>query len=1686
MQYSFRMSLYSLLCQLVNHLIDALFHVITLGIVRSTLTHYALLGVESKQTRNSGRMAEGSRYVWIPDAEKSYVKAQALTSGDTVECRLPDGTIVKVDASKVDRVNPAQFDRANDIAELTYLNEPSVINNIASRYASDLIYTYSGLFLVAVNPYRSLPIYGKDVIPDFKNKKRDEAPPHIFAVADQAFRQMLESKESQSILITGESGAGKTENTKKAIQFLSAVTGASHSARSIDQRILQTNPVLESFGNAQTIRNSNSSRFGKFIRIEFGTSGGTISGASIEWYLLEKSRVITQASEERNYHVFYQLLAGADDKLKERLLIPSDAKAADFAYLRNSTPLIQGVNDAEQFKALVNAFEITGFGKKEIEQIFEVIATVLHLGNIEFAPESADQGRIVNRSQVEWACNLLGVSPEHFSKALLKPRVRAGREFLMQSRTAAQAQFSVDALAKALYERLFGYIVEQLNQLLRQNDSLPSSFIGVLDIAGFEIFKTNSFEQLCINYTNEKLQQFFNHHTFVLEQEEYVKEQIDWEYVDFGNDLQPTIDLIERAKPMGIFSCLDEDSVMPRATDDSFTEKLTERWTGKNPKFTPARIGNGFVISHYAGDVAYSTEGWLDKNKDPLPEPVLELLVGSSNKLIAQLFGSEQATIEAAANTKRGKFRTVAQRHKEQLTNLMNQLESTHPHFVRCIIPNKRRLPKSFDNALVLDQLRCNGVLEGIRIARRGYPNRLEFQEFRKRYHSLVKGALGSDNQRVCAQILSELHLDPTSYKVGLTKVFFRGGVLAELEEKVEKLVREQILATQTIVRATLSRRKYRRALHRQQAARLLASRIKVSNQVQHDPWWRLVAAMRPMFESKETLDNNRKDIRMQKMENSMRELREELLQLKSKNQDLRSKVADSDRSNDQAQKQISDQQKSLDRAQKQASVSEQALEKSQSELANLRNLLAEKSDEAQTFRNEAEEMRGQVAEIEAIRERSNAAQALRKELDAARTQNSEHAARHKELTKDNGRLKDQLKALAAVKVEHESLAKEFEAAKSGWAERLAASEAKASTDSGLQDKLKAAEGRINALEKELTAAKTDTTEQQKLRTELQAGKTLHQQVSTRASELAKENSELQNQVTKLQNEVAEQKDQYEKLMSEYTATLKDQTCRGGKLASMEKELNAMRERMKEQDALVPMLTQPMSRHSVPASLQINVPPRPAANVQSLPHSSQGQTSAPSPFHTNLSPRGRGKPLPSSKSDLEQALSDRQREIVTATSKIAQLEQELEAVRHELADAALLRPKLEKVQREKAQLVNERSKLMFSSHEKLGAGKSLDIDRATSDEVKKLQSELKILKLRLVKAERDEQEARARAEGLETVESLQQQLRALRLANEHLRDQIPQQRQSSGQYSSHPDVGMHKGLDAPQLVVRKRDVGRALRVISNDRRVSESQIRAGPVASADVEDSLNFYRSRANEIHKKLENAELVVQAAKRAEDSAIEQLNKMRERYDQMDAVHQQDIMSLRRTISSLQSELAEKDMTVATSEESEKRVRMMESKLVALQTTLDEVSQERDRLSGDKHKLERRLSTSWSLDTSANDGEKGMGPRGLRDQLAKAKVDLNTQYRVASDLKWQIERKERYAEQLKRSLKDSDSRIEQIREHLDRVQASESAKDVALRRATREISGLREEVLLRKSDLETIRTRMQRPQSVPGRAFV
>ncbi|KHN84834.1 Myosin-9 [Toxocara canis] len=745
------------------------------------------------------------RYVWVPDPKEGFLFGSILEelSGECLLVKmLETGKEVTVGREDVQTANPPKFDKVEDMSSLSFLNEASVLHNLRQRYYSSLIYTYSGLFCVVVNPYKRMPmIYSEAVVERYRGRKRHEVPPHVFAVTDGAYRSLLHEHEDQSILCTGESGAGKTENTKKVIQYLAHIAGPGRHGRNasaaspfrklatvneqlsaigqledqllqanpileafgnsktvkndnssrfgqLEDQLLQANPILEAFGNSKTVKNDNSSRFGKFIRINFDQSG-YISGANIEHYLLEKSRTVTQAPDERSFHFFYQLVKGADENRKKALLLE---ELNNYRFLSNGSAGILNVDDAAEFSRTISAMKIMGFVDSEIDAIMRTVSAVLLLGNMAFSQErTSDQALLDDDTVAQKVSCLLGLPTTDLIKAFLRPRVKVGRDYVHKSQSQEQAQYAVEAIAKACYERMFRWLVNRINRSLSRTSRTGSAFIGILDIAGFEIFEINSFEQLCINYTNEKLQQLFNSTMFVLEQEEYRREGIPWDFIDFGLDLQPTIDLIE--KPMGILALLDEQCLFPKATDKSLVEKLIVNQS-KHPKFVvpEMRAKSDFAVIHYAGRVDYSADHWLTKNMDPLNDSVVLLLQNSSNSFVAGIWKdvefasigvTESANDIFGARTKKGMFRTTGHLYKEQLSRLMSTLQNTCPHFVRCIIPNREKKAGVIVAPLVLEQLRCNGVLEGIRICRQGFPNRILFQEFRQRYETLLaRGAL--------------------------------------------------------------------------------------------------------------------------------------------------------------------------------------------------------------------------------------------------------------------------------------------------------------------------------------------------------------------------------------------------------------------------------------------------------------------------------------------------------------------------------------------------------------------------------------------------------------------------------------------------------------------------------------------------------------------------------------------------------------------------------------------------------------------------------------------------------------------------------------------------------------------------------------------------------------------------------
>ncbi|XP_074231579.1 myosin-9 isoform X2 [Camelus bactrianus] len=810
------------------------------------------------------------KLVWVPSDKSGFEPASLKeeVGEEAIVELVENGKKVKVNKDDIQKMNPPKFSKVEDMAELTCLNEASVLHNLKERYYSGLIYTYSGLFCVVINPYKNLPIYSEEIVEMYKGKKRHEMPPHIYAITDTAYRSMMQDREDQSILCTGESGAGKTENTKKVIQYLAHVASSHKSKKDqgeLERQLLQANPILEAFGNAKTVKNDNSSRFGKFIRINFDVNG-YIVGANIETYLLEKSRAIRQAKEERTFHIFYYLLSGAGEHLKTDLLLEPYNK---YRFLSNGHVTIPGQQDKDMFQETMEAMRIMGIPDEEQMGLLRVISGVLQLGNIVFKKErNTDQASMPDNTAAQKVSHLLGINVTDFTRGILTPRIKVGRDYVQKAQTKEQADFAIEALAKATYERMFRWLVLRINKALDKTKRQGASFIGILDIAGFEIFDLNSFEQLCINYTNEKLQQLFNHTMFILEQEEYQREGIEWNFIDFGLDLQPCIDLIEKpAGPPGILALLDEECWFPKATDKSFVEKVMQE-QGTHPKFQkPKQLKDkaDFCIIHYAGKVDYKADEWLMKNMDPLNDNIATLLHQSSDKFVSELWkdvdriigldqvaGMSETAMPGAFKTRKGMFRTVGQLYKEQLAKLMATLRNTNPNFVRCIIPNHEKKAGKLDPHLVLDQLRCNGVLEGIRICRQGFPNRVVFQEFRQRYEILTPNSIPKgfmDGKQACVLMIKALELDSNLYRIGQSKVFFRAGVLAHLEEERDLKITDVIIGFQACCRGYLARKAFAKRQQQLTAMKVLQRNCAAYLKLRNWQWWRLFTKVKPLLQ---------------------------------------------------------------------------------------------------------------------------------------------------------------------------------------------------------------------------------------------------------------------------------------------------------------------------------------------------------------------------------------------------------------------------------------------------------------------------------------------------------------------------------------------------------------------------------------------------------------------------------------------------------------------------------------------------------------------------------------------------------------------------------------------------------------------------------------------------------------------
>ncbi|XP_077414936.1 myosin heavy chain, fast skeletal muscle [Vanacampus margaritifer] len=1100
---------------------------------------------ERIEAQNTPFDAKTAFFVTVPD--EMYLKGKLIKKEGgkaTVEVLGVAGKTVTVKEDEIHAMNPPKYDKIEDMAMMTHLNEPAVLYNLKERFASWMIYTYSGLFCVVVNPYKWLPVYDAKVVDAYRGKKRIEAPPHIFSISDNAYQFMLTDRENQSILITGESGAGKTVNTKRVIQYFAtiAVAGAKKPEAgkiqgSLEDQIIAANPLLEAYGNAKTVRNDNSSRFGKFIRIHFGTSG-KLASADIETYLLEKSRVTFQLSAERSYHIFYQLMTGHKPELLEALLITTNPY--DYPMVSQGEITVKSIDDIEEFIATDTAIDILGFTAEEKLGIYKLTGAVLHHGNMKFKQKQREEQAEPDGNEVaDKIAYLTGLNSADMLKSLCYPRVKVGNEMVTKGQTVPQVNNAVSALCKSIYEKMFLWMVIRINEMLDTKQP-RQFFIGVLDIAGFEIFDFNSLEQLCINFTNEKLQQFFNHHMFVLEQEEYKKEGIDWEFIDFGMDLAACIELIE--KPMGIFSILEEECMFPKASDTTFKNKLHDQHLGKTKAFEKPKPAKGkaeahFSLVHYAGTVDYNINGWLDKNKDPLNDSVVQLYQKSSNKLLAMLYATHNAKEDSGAKKggkkKGGSFQTVSALFRENLGKLMTNLRSTHPHFVRCLIPNESKTPGLMENFLVIHQLRCNGVLEGIRICRKGFPSRILYGDFKQRYKVLNASVIPEgqfiDNKKAAEKLLGSIDVDHTQYKFGHTKVFFKAGLLGTLEEMRDEKLATLVTMTQALCRGYVMRKEFVKMMERRESIFSIQYNLRSFMNVKNWPWLKLYFKIKPLLKSAET------EKELQQMKENYEKMQSDLATALGKKKELEEKMVSLLQEKNDLQLQIASEGENLSDAEERceglikSKIQLEAKVKETTErLEDEEEINAELTAKKRKLEDECSELKKDIDDLE---------------LTLAKVEKEKHATENK------------------VKNLTEELASQDESIAKLTKEKKALQEAHQQT----LDDLQAEEDKVNTL----TKAKTKLEQQvDDLEGSLEQEKKLRMDLERAKRKLEGDLKLAQESVMDLENDKQQSDEKLKKKdfeTSQLLSKIEDEQCLGAQLQKKIKELQARIEELEEE-----------------------------------------------------------------------------------------------------------------------------------------------------------------------------------------------------------------------------------------------------------------------------------------------------------------------------------------------------------------------------------------------------------------------------------------------------------------------------------------------------------------------------------------
>ncbi|KAJ3019365.1 UNVERIFIED_CONTAM: Myosin type-2 heavy chain 1 [Siphonaria sp. JEL0065] len=783
-----------------------------------------------------GQVTEDAQIV---DGSSLYIPFKLSSSGDAHIFKA----VIESLSSNADLPhlkNPDFLDNVEDLSLLSHLHEPAVFYGIKNRFSETQIYTYSGMVLISMNPFRNVDLYSVDVMRRYAGSKRKDAEPHIYGIAEECYQAMLQGK-NQSVIVSGESGAGKTESTKYIMQYLAIVdslqTVDSKIVASVqgnvqwlsmmgveqsgtEEAVLASNPILEAFGNAKTTRNDNSSRFGKFVELIFSDpvseDSVRITGARIRTYLLERSRLIFQPKNERNYHIFYQLCAAAPDSRKRELELDS---WDSFYYLsQGQCGVVDNVSDHDEFQQTLDALSLLGIAESVQWNIFRICAALLHIGNISISASETD-GSIIDPADpaLEKAAELLGINKTEFVTWVTKKQTIVGREKYVKDVKVEMALVSRDSVTKVIYAKLFDWLVLAINSNLKRNSSAEQKCIGVLDIYGFEHFTKNSFEQFCINYANEKLQQEFNAHVFRNTQSEYISEGIQWKMIEY-RDNQKCIDLIE--SKVGILGLLDEESRLPNGSESSFVAKLNNN-LGGHQYFSKARFGTtDFTVRHYAVDVTYTSVGLIDKNKDLLGDELLQVLADSTDPFLQEVFASsERAALEEAALKKKGERRgtmtapTLGSMFKSSLQELMTRIGETESHYIRCIKPNTAKSAFEFEGAMVLSQLKACGILETIKISNAGYPNKMAYPQFASRYKLLVHSSFWPTltDKEISIQIVASVISDSSKYQFGKTKVFFKSGQIAFFEDRRRDRIHYLATVVQKNVRRFLEQRRFER-----------------------------------------------------------------------------------------------------------------------------------------------------------------------------------------------------------------------------------------------------------------------------------------------------------------------------------------------------------------------------------------------------------------------------------------------------------------------------------------------------------------------------------------------------------------------------------------------------------------------------------------------------------------------------------------------------------------------------------------------------------------------------------------------------------------------------------------------------------------------------------------------------------